>query len=137
MGASLFIGMNDNGQKPSNFQRTGGFVNGDYWDAFGDLLDEVFLLNYPQFHEKIKLEEGEYLKFYTFEDLNKADFNLSVKLIREYLTIMSPSDWQPKDYIRNMEEWQSMAREVWEDIAEPYVGLDRRYDASLAGARSL
>ena len=47
MGASLFIGMNDNGQKPSNFQRTGGFVNGDYWDAFGDLLDEVFLLNYP------------------------------------------------------------------------------------------
>ena len=30
-----------------------------------------------------------------------------------------------------------MAREVWEDIAEPYVVLDRRYDPSLAGARSL
>ena len=50
---------------------------------------------------------------------------------------MSPSDWQPKDYIRNMEEWQNMAREVWEDIAEPYVVLDSRYDANLADARLL
>ena len=30
-----------------------------------------------------------------------------------------------------------MAREVWEDIAEPYVVLDSRYDANLADARLL
>lgn len=30
MGASLFIGWNDNGQRESNFQRAGGFLNGNY-----------------------------------------------------------------------------------------------------------
>lgn len=128
MGASLIIGMNDNGQKSSDFQRTGDFVNGNFWEAFGDLLDEVFLLNYPQLHGNIKPEEGEYLKFYTFENLNKDDFNLSVKLIREYLLQMKSQDWQPRDYVRDMEKWQSMAREVWEEVAEPYVVLDSRYD---------
>ncbi len=137
MGASLYIGMNDNDQRDSQYLLAGSYVNRNYWDSFGDLLNEVFLPHYLKLHESIKSEEGEAFKFYSFAELNKYDFNLSVKLIREHLTIMSPSDWQPKDYIRNMEESQSMAREVWEDIAEPYVGLDRRYDASLAGARSL
>ena len=135
MSAMIFIGFDDT--RPQGSKSLSELINGTYWDSFGDLLDEVFLANFPQLHQSIKSEEGEYLKFYTFEDLNKADFNLSVKLIREYLTIMSPSDWQPKDYIRNMEEWQNMAREVWEDIAEPYVVLDSRYDASSAGARPL
>ena len=135
MSGMLFIGFD--AKKPQGEQGLSDLVNGNYWDAFGDFLDEVFLPLYPNLYSSIKSEEGQYLKFYTFEDLNKADFELSVKLIREYLTIMSPSDWQPKDYIRNMEEWQNMAREVWEDIAEPYVVLDSRYDASLAGARPL
>lgn len=52
MGASLFIGMNDKGQKASNFQRTGDFVNSHYWDAFGDLLDEVF---YPIIRSYMKV----------------------------------------------------------------------------------
>lgn len=64
MGGSLFIGWNDNRQRESNFQRTGGFVNGSYWDAFGDLLDAVFLPDYLILHEIIKYEEGEYLKFH-------------------------------------------------------------------------
>ena len=103
-------------------------ITSAYWDAFGDLLDEVFLPRYPKLHESIKSEEGEYLKFYTFEDLNKDDFNLSVKLIREYLLQMKSQDWQPRDYVRDMEKWQSMAREVWEEVAEPYVVLDSRYN---------
>jgi len=131
MGASLFIGMNDKGQKASNFQRTGDFVNSNYWDAFGDLLDEVFLPNYPQLHESIKSEEGEYLKFYTFEDLSKDDFNLSVKLIRQHLQYMKPEDWEPRDYINDMAKWQSMARQVWEEVAEPFVVLDSRYDVNV------
>ena len=132
MGASLFIGMNDKGQKASNFQRAGDFVNSHYWDAFGDLLDEVFLPNYPQLHESIKPEEGEYLKFYTFEDLSKDDFNLSVKLIRQHLQHMKPEDWRPRDYINDMAKWQSMARQVWEEVAEPFVVFDSRYDTQLS-----
>ncbi|HFD2121498.1 TPA: hypothetical protein ACF2EV_000001, partial [Acinetobacter baumannii] len=48
------------------------YLNSSYWDAFGDLLDEVLLPNYPQLHESIKSEEGQYLKFYTFEELDRV-----------------------------------------------------------------
>ena len=107
------------------------YLNSSYWDAFGDLLDEVFLPNYPQLHESIKSEEGEYLKFYTFEDLSKDDFNLSVKLIRQHLQHMKPEDWRPRDYLNDMSKWQSMARQVWAEVAEPFVVLDSRYDTKL------
>ena len=116
MGASLFIGWNDNGQRESNFQRTGGFVNGSYWDAFGDLLDAVFLPEYPNLHEVIKPEEGEYLKFYSFVELDKEGFNKAVKLIRDYFVKQ-----------QNPTEWQKMAEVVWEEIAEPYIIQDKRY----------
>ncbi|MCE9733583.1 hypothetical protein [Pectobacterium sp. IFB5596] len=119
MGASLFIGWNDNGQRESNFQRTGGFVNGSYWDAFGDLLDAVLLPDYPELHEIIKSEEGEYLKFYSFVELDKAGFNQAVKLIRGYIAKQ-----------KNPTEWQNMANVVWEDVAEPYIIQDKRYDVN-------
>ncbi|AOE41765.1 hypothetical protein [Pantoea agglomerans] len=119
MGASLFIGWNDNGQRESNFQRTGGFVNGNYWDAFGDMLDGVFLPNHPKLHEIIKSEEGEYLKFYSFVELDKADFNRAVKLIRDYIAKQ-----------QNPTEWQNMAKVVWEDVAEPNIIQDARYDVN-------
>ena len=117
MGASLFIGWNDNGQRESNFQRTGGFVNGNYWDAFGELLDAVFLPDHPELHEIIKSEEGEYLKFYSFVELDKTDFNQAVKLIRDYFA---------KQKIPT--EWQKMAQVVWSEIAEPYIVKDERYE---------
>jgi len=116
MGASLFIGLNDNGQRESNFQRTGGFVNGSYWDAFGDLLDAVLLPDYPKLHGIIKCEEGGYLKFYSFVELDKAHFNLAVKLIRDYITKQQKTT-----------EWQKMANVVWVEISEPYIIQDERY----------
>ncbi|MEQ9891950.1 hypothetical protein [Pectobacterium aroidearum] len=119
MGASLFIGWNNNGQRGSDFQRTGGFVNGNYWDAFGDLLDAVLLPDYPELHEIIKSEEGEYLKFYSFVELDKVGFNQAVKLIRDYIA-------KQKDPT----EWQNMANTVWEDVAEPYIIQDERYDVN-------
>lgn len=119
MGASLFIGWNDKGQREENFQRTGGFVNGSYWDAFGDLLDEVFLPNHPKLHEIIKSEEGEYLKFYSFIELDKAQFNQSVQLIRDYIA----KQQKPT-------EWQKMAQDVWNEIAEPYIVQDERYQTN-------
>lgn len=122
----LFIGFDD--KKPQGEHGLSSLVNGSFWDAFGDLLDEVFLPNYPKLHESIKSEEGEYLKFYTFEDLNKKDFKLSIGLIRQHLLDMNQSSWKSREYVNDMVEWQRMAREVWEEIAEPYVVLDSRYD---------
>ncbi|MGM3225995.1 hypothetical protein [Dickeya zeae] len=119
MGGSLFIGWNDNGQRESNFQRTGGFVNRSYWDAFGDLLDAVFLPDYPKLHEIIKSEEGEYLKFYSFVELDKVSFNQAVKLIRDYIVKQ-----------QNPTKWQKMAIVVWENVAVPYIIQDERYDVN-------
>ncbi|MDO7481390.1 hypothetical protein Q5X45_01080 [Acinetobacter baumannii] len=108
------------------------YLNSSYWDAFGDLLDEVLLPNYPQLHESIKSEEGQYLKFYTFEELDRVNFNLSIKLIRQYLKYMKIEDWGKRDYITDMAKWQNMASQVWEDIVEQYVVRDSRYDTRLA-----
>ncbi|BAP36452.1 hypothetical protein [Acinetobacter guillouiae] len=125
MSGMIFIGFDN--ERPKGDKSLSELINGTYWNAFGDLLDEVFLPNYPQLHESIKPEEGEYLKFYTFEDLSKDDFNLSVKLIRQHLQHMKPEDWRPRDYINDMAKWQSMARQVWEEVAEPFVVFDSRY----------
>ncbi|MCT9978157.1 hypothetical protein M2R48_07450 [Acinetobacter sp. I-MWF] len=130
MSGMIFIGFNN--ERPKGDKSLSELINSTYWDAFGDLLDEVFLPNYPQLHESIKSEEGEYLKFYTFEDLSKDDFNLSVKLIRQHFQHMKPEDWRPRDYINDMAKWQSMARQVWEEVAEPFVVLDSRYDIKLS-----
>ncbi len=109
----------------------GDHASGGYWDAFGDLLDEALLLHYPNLHESIKTEEGYYMKFFTFDDLSKEDFNLAVRLIREHVASMTPNSWQPKD-VGSMAGWQEAARIVWKEIAEPLVVLDRRYDEKLA-----
>lgn len=127
MSSSVFIGLNDQKQREGNFTYTGGSVNSIYWQAFGDLLDAVFLPKYPHLHELIKSEEGEYLKFYSFLDLNQEDFNLAVKLIRKHLDKLTAVDWPSKEYIKDMSQWQSMAKEVWEGIAEPFVVKDKRY----------
>lgn len=118
MGAVIFFSRNDAIDKiEDKFKST--YVNGSYWDAFGDLLDDFFLPNHSGLHEIIKSEEGEYLKFYSFIELNKADFNRAVKLIRDYIAKQ-----------QNLTEWQKMAKVVWEDVAEPYIIQDARYEAN-------
>nr|WP_174506362.1 hypothetical protein [Acinetobacter sp. Marseille-Q1620] len=107
------------------------YIKNAYWQAFGDLLDEVFLPNYPQLHESIKSEEGKYFKYYSFAELDKLDFNLSIKLIRQYLKVMKPSDWSDRTYVTNMSKWQDMAKNVWLEIVEPKLLLDSRYDCKL------
>lgn len=115
MGASIIFSRDDSKEKiEDKFKST--YVNGSYWDAFGDLLDMVFLPNYPQLHEIIKSEEGEYLKFYSFVELDKDQFNQSVKLIRDYIVKQ-----------KNPTEWQKMAQVVWTEIVEPYIIQDERY----------
>ncbi|OCG18310.1 hypothetical protein [Gilliamella sp. WF3-4] len=118
MGASIFFSKDESIEKPEN-RFTSTFIHSSYWDAFGDLLDAVFLPNYPKLHEIIKSEEGEYLKFYSFVELDKEQFNQSVKLIRDYIAKQS-----------NPTEWQKMAQVVWNEIAEPYIIKDNRYQPS-------
>lgn len=115
MGAAIIFSRNDAREGiEGKFKST--YVNSRYWDAFGDLLDVVFLPEYLKLHEVIKLEEGEYLKFYSFVELDKTGFNQAVKLIRDYIA---------KQY--DPTKWQQMANVVWEDIAEPYIIQDARY----------
>lgn len=118
MGASIFFRRDETIEKPDN-RLTSAFIHSSYWDAFGDLLDSVFLPNHPNLHEAIKSEEGEYLKFYYFVESDKADFNRAVKLTRDYISKQ-----------KNMTEWQKMAKVVWEDVAEPYIVQDARYDVN-------
>lgn len=118
MGASIFFRRDETIEKPED-RLTSAFIHSSYWDAFGDLLDGVFLPGHPNLHEKIKSEEGVHLKFYSFIDLDKADFNQAVKLIRDYIAKQ-----------QNPTEWQSMAKVVWEDVAEPYIIQDARYDVN-------
>ena len=118
MGASIFFRRDESIEKPEN-RLTSAFIHSSYWDAFGDLLDDVFLPNHPELHEIIKSEEGEYLKFYSFVELDKAGFNQAVKLIRDYIAKQ-----------KNPTEWQKMAKVVWEDVAEPYIIQDARHDVN-------
>lgn len=130
MSRMIFVGFDHS--KSDGEKSLSESIASTYWDAFGDLLDEVFLSNYPQLHERIKSEEGQYLKFYTFEELDRINFNLSIKLIRQYLKYMKIEDWSKRDYITDMAKWQNMASQVWEYIVEPYVLRDGRYDIRLA-----
>lgn len=118
MWASIIFSRDDSkGKIEDKFKST--YVNSSYWDVFGDLLDAVFLPDYPKLHEVIKSEEGEYLKFYSFIELNKEQFNQSVKLIRDYIAKQE-----------NPTEWQKMAQMVWTEIVEPYIVQDERYQQS-------
>jgi hypothetical protein len=115
MGASIFFSKDESIEKPED-RFTSAFIHSSYWDSFGDLLDKVFLPSYPKLHKVIKSEEGEYLKFYSFAELDKEQFNQAVKLIREYIAKQN-----------NPTEWQKMAQVVWVEIAEPYIIQDKRY----------
>ncbi|GKV92921.1 hypothetical protein H2Y56_03410 [Pectobacterium aroidearum] len=118
MGASIFFRRDETIEKPED-RLTSAFIHSSYWDAFGELLDTVFLPDHPELHEIIKSEEGEYLKFYSFVELDKVDFNQAVKLIRDYIAKQ-----------KNPTEWQNMANTVWKDVAEPYIIQDERYDVN-------
>ncbi|MFJ5329767.1 hypothetical protein [Pectobacterium versatile] len=118
MGASIFFRRDETIEKPEG-RLTSAFIHSSYWDAFGDFLDTVLLPDYPELHEIIKSEEGEYLKFYSFVELDKVGFNQAVKLIRDYI-----------EKQQNPTKWQKMANVVWEDVAEPYIIQDERYDVN-------
>lgn len=108
MGASIFFSKDESIEK-SEDRFTSTFIHRSYWDAFGDLLDAAFLPNYPELHKIIKSEEGEYLKFYSFIELDKTQFNQSVKLIRDRLYSKTiESNWMAENGSSSM-EWNCRA----------------------------
>ncbi|MDN5650282.1 MAG: hypothetical protein L0G93_18400 [Acinetobacter sp.] len=68
-----------------------------------------------------------------YSNINKPkdDFNLTVKIISQYLKHKELQDWQPREYINDMVKWQSMVCQKQEVDAEPLVVLDSRYDIKL------
>ena len=116
MGAVIIFSQ-DNTAEKIEYKFKSTYVNSRCWDAFGDLLDAVFLPGYPKLHDMVKSEEGEYLKFYSFAELNKQDFNLAVRLIREYI---------PEQIIPT--EWHRIAQIVWKELTKPYIVQDDRYE---------
>ncbi len=121
MAGSLWIGKNNRGTMPENYSFTGSIVNRSYYNAFGDLLNKVFQMEYSKLYMIIRSEEGESLDFYSFVELNKDEFNLAVRLIRQYIANIS----EPTD-------WQLLGKSTWETIAEPLVVKDERYDETAS-----
>ena len=99
-----------------------------YWDAFGVLLEEVLLLNYPHLYDGMAREEFTLFEYYTFTELSNIDFNLVIKLIRRYMLTLEAVLWEEKDWITDVQLVKSRARQVWFELLEPLVIKDDRYD---------
>jgi len=91
------------------------------WSCLVSLLNKVFQMEYSKLYMIIRSEEGESLDFYSFVELNKDEFNLAVRLIRQYIANIS----EPTD-------WQLLGKSTWETIAEPLVVKDERYDETAS-----
>lgn len=118
MGASVVISRDMT--LPSHAQRISQYLNTIYWEALGDFFDEVFAKSYSHLQEKIKPEDGEYFKFYTFEELNQNEFNLAVKLIRQCI-----------NETKNPTVWQEKAIDAWKSLIERHIYRDKRYKEDL------
>ena len=109
----------DGSTTESNF--IGDLVHSTSWECFGHLLEQA-LSNDEKLLLNIMSEENLVFKYLSFVDLNAKEFNVAVNLIRTEI-----SRWN-KD---NLERWQIFSKEVWEDICEPLVVQDERYDSDF------
>jgi hypothetical protein len=83
--------------------------------AFGDLLDEALGKAHPDFLEDIKRDEP--MAMYSFCRLSAQNYNLAIATMRKYIGVLvNPTDWQKK------------GSSVWQEMAEPFIRKDDRYD---------
>jgi hypothetical protein len=100
---------------PQQWQENDGYVNSPTFMAFGDLLDEALAKIHPEALEDIK--EGEAMAMYKFSDLSALDYNKVIATMRKYIAnLINPTDWQKK------------GSSVWQEMAEPFIRKDDRYD---------
>lgn len=101
-------------------------VNGYFWDSFGDLLAAAFC-SQPVILGIVLSEENQYMKYYSFAELNSEQFNTAIRLIRDEIASwgdLIPGAMNPEG---TLPSWQWRAKNVWEDICEPLVARDERY----------
>ncbi|UCZ75073.1 hypothetical protein LHK94_19065 [Dickeya zeae] len=83
-------------------------------DVLVALFDEVLQDNYPCIYEKIM--EVLVLDQVNFYELNEAEFNETIKVIRNYLATRKEKN-----------EGQLYQKRIWEEEIEPLVQQDERY----------
>ena len=97
-----------------------GYVSTSFFQAFGDLLTESLSEACSSQLEGIK--EREVLMLYRFTHLSPADYNLVIQTIRRHIAGLS-----------NPSEWQQKGIQVWNEMAEPFIRKDERYDFAFHG----
>jgi len=97
-----------------------GYVSTAFFQAFGDLLTESLSEACAPQMEKIK--EGEVMMLYKFTGLSSSDYNLVIQTIRRYIAGLS-----------NPSERQQKGIRVWNEMAEPFIRKDKRYDFAFHG----
>ena len=124
MSGGIFIGLNNKGLMPSEYSNVGcGMINGYFWDAFGILLEKALSHDAQNILSIITDNRHLSLNDYSFVELDQNQFNIAVKLIR-----IEIENWTTE----NLEKWQWMSKEVWQDICEPLIVQDERYDPDFS-----
>ena len=118
MSGDIYFGF-DNSQKIRE-GRNDGYVNSPTFAAFGELLDEALEKTLPEQLEEIK--EGQYQMLYSFCRLSAADYNAVIYALRNHVnSLQTPTEVQQRGI------W------VWQEMAEPFIRKDERYDFAFHG----
>lgn len=118
MSGDIYFGFDKS--NPEKWEKNDGYVNSPKFAAFGELLDEALGQSHPSQLEVIK--EGRYQMMYNFCQLSPADYNAVIHALRNYL-----------NGLRTPTEAQKNGIWVWQEMAEPFIRKDERYDFAFHG----
>lgn len=118
MSGDIFFGFDPS--MPVGKRVNDGYVNSPTFAAFGELLDEALAQTHPAQLEEIT--EGQYQMLYDFCSLSTVDYNSVIYALRSYINgLQAPT------------EVQKNAIWVWQEMAEPFIRKDERYDFAFHG----
>ena len=121
MAGDIYVGFDSS--DPEKIVRNDGYVNSQTFMAFGDFLEEALRVQYSKILDEIIKSEP--MAIYDFTELPASEFNLVVSVMRQHIAgLKHPSDWQ------QVGAW------AWNEIAEPAVLKDERYDLTFHGDSS-
>ena len=113
MGTTIFFRLD---KSHSEVKSVRTYVSSGAWDSLGEILDKSLLPMYSDIHSIIKCEEGQYLKYYSFMDLDREKFNIAINAVRKYITSL--------EHPSSIEEY---GIDAWKECVEPYLISDARY----------
>ncbi len=121
MAGDIYIGFDSS--DPGKIVRNDGYVNSRTFMAFGDFLEEALRGRFAKILDEIKNSEP--MAIYDLTELSVSEFNLVVSVMRQHIAgLKNPSDWQ------QVGAW------AWNEVAEPAVLRDERYDSTFRGESS-